>query len=102
MIVTSVYQFPLPHPIQLHEEGMESLRGADLTKLVDHMKNLKNAERIDRQLIERVVEVAAGNPRLMSWLDKTLVEPSLDQAAVLTSMEAVVDQFRTETHLTTC
>jgi hypothetical protein len=48
--------------------GLQSLQKADLQKKLRRLKNF-NSDNIDGSYIERARKMAAGNPRLLEWLD---------------------------------
>jgi tetratricopeptide (TPR) repeat protein len=95
-IVTSRYTFPLPGPAGLYEEGLESLRDADLAKKLEQLGHLTKA---DESLRKRAEDLAAGNPRLLERLDRALADTSLDHDALLTAVEAVTEAYREEIFL---
>lgn len=91
-IVTSRYQLAVAEPCRLHAEMPPSLRDADLQKKLAQLPGLL-AQAADVQT--QAVELAAGNPRLLEWLDKALPAGSgLDAAALLAALAAKAAEFR--------
>jgi len=94
VIVTSRHDFPLPGPAGLHRESLERLRGADEQKKLRFLAALREGARTDEELRGRAVGLAAGNPRLMEWLNLVLADESLDQEAILAALEGKAEEFR--------
>jgi tetratricopeptide (TPR) repeat protein len=94
VIITSRYRFPLPDQLRLHEEGLESFRGADLEKKCEFLPSFYAGASIDPVLRERALEIAAGNPRLLERIDKILADERTDHASILSAMEAKAAEFR--------
>ena len=94
VVITSRFSFPLPAGARVHEEGLESMQGAELEKKLQ----LSSALRIDsdtpQELRERAIATSAGNPRLLEWLDRVLSDAQTDHDAILSSMEAKAEDFR--------
>lgn len=99
VIVTSLYQFTLPGHIELYEESIESLRGADLTKMVDHLRNLKQADASTQVLASQALEIAGGNPRLLSRLDRVIGDLRDDSEQCREALEEAASNFRRESYL---
>ncbi|MFN8445332.1 MAG: tetratricopeptide repeat protein [Caldilineaceae bacterium] len=99
VIVTSRYQFSLPSPIELYTESVESLRGVDLTKLMDNLRNLKQVESNMQNLYVQAVEMAGGNPRLLSQLDRMLADPQVMMEQFAETLFQAVQDFRQESYL---
>ncbi|MCP4662228.1 MAG: CHAT domain-containing protein [bacterium] len=99
VIVTCRYRFALPGPAALYDEALESLRGADLEKKLARLEVLAPEAATDPALRRRATALAAGNPRLLEWLDALLEVTELDHAALLAAMEEVAEDFREQTLL---
>ncbi|HMZ18959.1 MAG TPA: CHAT domain-containing protein, partial [Blastocatellia bacterium] len=101
-IVTCRYEFDLPAPLELRKENPGSLRGAELKKKLSRLAAWQ-VYWVDEQAKEankrRAEELSAGNPRLLEWLNRVLLDSALDQDAILTAMEQQVDKFREDTLL---
>ena len=94
VIITSRFEFPLPTGYNVHREGLESMRGAELEKKLQ----LSSALRIDsdtpQKLKEQAIATSAGNPRLLEWLDRVLLDPDTDHDSILRVMDATTAEFR--------
>jgi tetratricopeptide (TPR) repeat protein len=93
-IVTCRYRFPLPAPLSLYPEGLESLRGADLDKKLGSLDALSPTAKTNASLRKRAIELAAGNPRLLEWLERILSAASDDAAAIFAALEGKAEEFR--------
>jgi len=94
VIVTSRYQFPLPPPLSLLNEGLESLRGGELEKKLSHLENLQPYSPIEGEARERAIQLGAGNPRLLEWLNRVLAYVATDATAIMEVMESKAEEFR--------
>jgi len=94
VIVTSRYQFPLPSPLKLREEGLESLRGGELEKKLTRLKAFDPSSSIEEKTRDRALALGAGNPRLLEWLDKVLVDRATDATPIMDAMESEAERFR--------
>jgi tetratricopeptide (TPR) repeat protein len=94
VIVTSRYTFPLPSPLRLWEEGLETLRDGELAKKLSHLKMLEPGSTAENEIREQAISLGAGNPRLLEWLNKVLADGSINAAFILDAMEHEADQFR--------
>jgi tetratricopeptide (TPR) repeat protein len=94
VIVTSRYRFPLPSPLKLREEGLESLRGGELAKKLTRLKAFDPSSSIEEKTRERAQALGAGNPRLLELLDKVLVDGATDATSIMAAMEAETERFR--------
>ena len=96
VIITSRYQFPVPAGTTIWFEPMETLTETEQTKKVANLPNLRPASRTPSTVRDRAVDAAAGNPRLLDWLDRIVADASLDVDALLGAIENEVDRFRRE------
>jgi len=94
LIITSRYQFPISSNGQVYAESMESMRGAELEKKVQLLPSLRNDAHTSKALRDRAIATAAGNPRLLEWLDRILADPETEHEAILVAMEAKTVEFR--------
>ena len=94
VLVTSRHLFPLSSGVALFLEGLELLHGADLEKKRRRLAHLCGPGEQMRPLQERALAFAAGNPRLMEWLDRVLADPHIDQASTIAAIEAENDVER--------
>jgi CHAT domain/AAA ATPase domain len=94
LIITSRYQFPLPPEGQVYAEGMESMRGAELEKKLQLLSSFRNDANTSKALRDRAIATAAGNPRLLEWLDRILADPETEHEVILRAMEEKTAEFR--------
>jgi hypothetical protein len=94
VIITSRFQFPIDPRYDVHQEGLESMRGADLEKKLQLSSALRLDSDIPKDLRARAIATSAGNPRLLEWLDRVLLDTQTDHAALLSAMEAKAAEFR--------
>ncbi|MGH9842895.1 MAG: CHAT domain-containing protein, partial [Blastocatellia bacterium] len=96
VIVTSRYRFPLPHPLSLYEESLESLSDADLAKKLrqlDEKFDLRLAAGDARLWAE---QLGAGNPRLLERLYRLIADAGTDHRAIFAAIAQTTDEFREE------
>lgn len=78
VIITSRFEVPVNLPCRLHKENPQGLRYADLEKKLAQLPGLQTADHGEPQdndeeaLRQQALEIAAGNPRLLEWLDNVL------------------------------
>jgi tetratricopeptide (TPR) repeat protein len=96
VIVTSRYDFDFPPEVRLHRESLGHLRGTELAKKLAFLAAFQEGGPADPDLRAQALDLAGGNPRLLERLDKVLLRPDLDQAAILQAMAAKVEEFREE------
>jgi len=94
VIVTSRYEFPLPPPLRLRPEGLETLRGGELVKKLAPMKAFASYSSIKKDVRERAKELGAGNPQLLEWLDKLLMHGATDAVSIMDAMKRTAEEFR--------
>ncbi|MFS8065559.1 MAG: CHAT domain-containing protein [Byssovorax sp.] len=94
VIVTCRYAFPLPGPARLHEEMLESMRGPELGKKLAQLDHLRSGATGDSMLRRLAIELGAGNPRLLEWLDKVLGAQEDKVLSILRAMGEKAEAFR--------
>jgi hypothetical protein len=94
VIITSRFKFPMPAGYHVHVEGLESMRGAELEKKLQLSSAFKTDSAIPQTLRDRAIAIAAGNPRLLEWLDRVLSDTQTDHTAILSAMESKAAEFR--------
>jgi hypothetical protein len=94
VIITSRYQFPAPAGTTIRIEALETLTEVEQTKKVANLTNLRPGSVTDETIKDRAVQAAAGNPRLLDWLDRVVADTSLDVDSLITAIENQADQFR--------
>lgn len=80
--------------LNVRELSLDSLRGADLAKKTGALDAFAETSAVDPALQVRAKELAAGNPRLLEWLNTVLLDSETDHAAVLDRLTAKTAEFR--------
>jgi hypothetical protein len=96
VIVTSRLQVPAAAPARWHAETPETLRGADLKKKLRQLEALQESAGTNQILREKALDLSAGNPRLLEWLNKVLGDPDTDHVTILARLEQKRAEFREE------
>ena len=96
VIITSRYQFPAPAGTTIRIEPLETLTDVEQAKKVANLPNLRPASPISATIRDRAIQAAAGNPRLLDWLDRIVADTSLDVDALIAAIENEADRFRRE------
>ncbi len=94
VIVTCRYQFALSGNARLHEEGLESLRAAELRKKLRQLNDRYRFDASKDDLRHRAQELGAGNPRLLERLYKVLADTATDHEAIFAALAQTAEQFR--------
>jgi hypothetical protein len=94
VIITSRYQFPTPAGTTIRVEALETLTDIEQTKKLTNLPNLRPGAPTDTTIRERAIEAAAGNPRLLDWLDRIVADAGLDVEALIAAIENETDRFR--------
>jgi hypothetical protein len=101
VIITSRYRFPPPVATRIVFESLETLTEVEQAKKLANLPNLRLGSGIGPDIRRRAIQAAAGNPRLLDWLDLIVADTSLDINALITAIENEADRFRRETILAT-
>jgi len=101
VIITSRYRFPVPAATVIVFESLESLTAIEQRKKIANLANLRAGSPVDPDIRARAIAAAAGNPRLLDWLDLIAADTSLDIDGLITAIENEADRFRRETILAT-
>ncbi|WP_262016369.1 CHAT domain-containing protein [Micromonospora sp. Mcm103] len=101
VIITSRYRFPTPPATRVVVESLETLTAIEQTKKITNLPNLRPSSPIDPTIRTRAIEAAAGNPRLLEWLNLIVADTTLDVDGIITAIENEADRFRRETILAT-
>ncbi|MEU8815009.1 CHAT domain-containing protein [Actinoplanes sp. NPDC048796] len=101
VIITSRYRFPTPAGTTVVVESLETLTPVEQAKKIANLRNLRLDSTLDPGIRDRAIDAAAGNPRLLDWLDLIVTDTALDVDALLTAIENEADRFRRETILAT-
>lgn len=99
VIITSRYRFPAPAGTTIAVEALETLTLVEQTKKIANLANLRPESTIDPAIRDRAIEAAAGNPRLLDWLNRIVDDATLDIDGLLTAIANETDRFRRETVL---
>ena len=99
VIITSRYRFPKPAGTTIVVEALETLTKDEQTKKLANLPNLRPGSPIDPTIRDRAIAAAAGNPRLLDWLDLIAADSTLDVNRLITAIENEADRFRRETIL---
>jgi hypothetical protein len=94
VIITSRYGFPAPAGTKVVAEALETLTGNEQTKKLANLPNLRPGSTVDPSIRKRAIDAAAGNPRLLDWLDRIVADTSLDVDGLITAIENEADRFR--------
>ena len=94
VIITSRYRFPTPAATTIVVESLETLTRVEQTKKLANLRNLRPGSTLDPGIRERAIQAAAGNPRLLDWLDRIAADTTLDLNGLITAIENEADRFR--------
>ncbi|MEU8015988.1 CHAT domain-containing protein [Micromonospora parva] len=100
VIITSRYRFPTPTGTRIAAEALETLIDVEQAKKIANLPNLRYGSLLDPGIRDRAIAAAAGNPRLLDWLDRIVADPTLDIGDLIAAIEHEADRFR-ETILAT-
>jgi hypothetical protein len=92
IILTCRYQFQSDLLHRFFIQPLDSFHHADLLKKLRRLEHF-NSEDIDKALIERALNLAAGNPRLLEWLNDEVLSQA-DAEARLTQLEASSEDWK--------
>lgn len=70
------------------------MQGAELEKKLQLSSALRTDSDTPRKLKDQAIATSAGNPRLLEWLDKVLLDTETDHNAILHAMEETAEEFR--------
>ncbi|MFY1686111.1 CHAT domain-containing protein [Micromonospora sp. WMMD730] len=99
VVITSRYRFPAPTGTTLAVEALETLTPVEQTKKIANLTNLRPESTINPTIRNRAIEAAAGNPRLLDWLNRIVGDVALDVDGLLAAIEGEANRFRRETVL---
>ncbi|WP_433041257.1 CHAT domain-containing protein [Dactylosporangium sp. CS-033363] len=94
VIVTSRYLFPTPAGAQVAREALETLIDVEQAKKIANLPNLRYGSLLDPGIRDRAIAAAAGNPRLLDWLDLIVADASLDVDGLIAAIEHGAERFR--------
>ena len=94
VIITSRYRFPTPDGARIAAEALETLIPVERDKKIANLPNLRYGSPLDPSIRDRVIAAAAGNPRLLDWLDRIVADDTLDVNGLIAAIEHEADRFR--------
>jgi len=97
VIVTSRYDVPVAAPCALYSATPSSLSQADQDKKLTHLPHLQITRLMtdeEKAVKQRAIELGAGNPRLLEWLNEVLAETAIDNQALFKQLEDKEADFR--------
>ncbi len=94
VIVTSRYAFRAPPGNHLQIEALETLNPNELKKKLNELEHLRPGSVTEPGVRDRTIDVAAGNPRLLEWLDRVIGVGDLDVPDLLAAIEHRAAEFR--------
>jgi hypothetical protein len=94
VIITSRYRFPTPAGSSIDVESLETFTDTEQTKKLANLQNLRPESGLDPHIRSRAISAAAGNPRLLDWLDLIVADTHLDVGGLIAAIEHKADEFR--------
>ncbi len=94
VIITSRYLFPTPAGTRIATEALETLIEVEQTKKIANLPNLRHGSGVESSIRTRAIQAAAGNPRLLDWLDLIVADTTLDVDGLIAAIEHEADRFR--------
>lgn len=80
--------------LPLAELGLHTMQGGEWDKKRRGLPAFAEDSRVAEGLRQRALELAAGNPRLLDWLDRVVQDAETDSEALLQRLEQRTDEFR--------
>ncbi len=92
IIITCRYDFESDLLNLFYKQPLEALRKSDLQKKLNRLEAF-NSDKIDKRLIEKALQLADGNPRLLEWLnDEVLLKENADSR--LSELDARPEEWK--------
>ncbi|MEQ9354481.1 tetratricopeptide repeat protein [Coleofasciculus chthonoplastes] len=82
LIITCRYDFESSQLQSFYKQKMDSLRGADWQKKCNRLTAFGSESQVEEALQAQAQRLADGNPRLLEWLDKVLLNLESPQLAL--------------------
>lgn len=92
IIVTCRYDFESDLLNFFYKQPLEAFRKSELRKKLNRLEAF-NSEKIDKNLIEKALRLADGNPRLLEWLNDEVLSKE-DADSRLSELEASPDDWK--------
>jgi len=87
LILTCRYDFESTPLQDFYKQPLEGLRGADLRKKCNRLSAFDAKSQVDEALQSQAHRLADGNPRLLEWLNKVLLDATVDRGVILQRLE---------------
>ena len=94
VIITCRYQFPEPPGTRLHFEPLRTLDENELAKKLRWLDRLAPDSTTAEDVRDRAIELAAGNPRLLEWLNRVIDSTDVETQDVFEAIEGKAAEFR--------
>ncbi|MBD2125173.1 tetratricopeptide repeat protein [Microcoleus sp. ZQ-A2] len=88
LILTCRYDFESTLLRDFYKQPLQGLQGADLRKKCSRLCAFDAKSQVDEALQSQARRLADGNPRLLEWLNKVLLDSTVDREAILQRLEA--------------
>jgi GTPase SAR1 family protein len=95
VLITSRYDVRLPELSErLYRESLAALQGADLQKKYERLPSFQPQAAVNPALQSQARTLSDGNPRLLEWLDRILLDEQTDAALILERINQCTIEFR--------
>ena len=94
LLITCRYKFEFSKIAKLYPQPLATFKGANLEKKCSRLAAFQPNSGVGRTLQAKAKALSDGNPRLLEWLSKVLVDKRTDADAILAAMEEKTEEFR--------
>ncbi|MEA5463831.1 tetratricopeptide repeat protein [Leptothoe sp. PORK10 BA2] len=94
LLITCRYEFEFSGLSQIYRQPLATFKGANLEKKCSRLAAFQPGSGVDGVLQTKAKELSDGNPRLLEWLSKVLVDQRTDTEAILAAMAEKTEEFR--------
>ncbi|MEM9484296.1 MAG: tetratricopeptide repeat protein, partial [Cyanobacteria bacterium P01_F01_bin.116] len=94
LLITCRYEFEFSGLGKLYRQPLATFKGANLEKKCSRLAAFQAQSGVDGELQAKAKVLSDGNPRLLEWLSKVLVDDVTDAEAILAAMEEKTEEFR--------
>ncbi|MBE9071016.1 NB-ARC domain-containing protein, partial [Leptolyngbya cf. ectocarpi LEGE 11479] len=94
LLLTCRYEFEFSGLSALYRQPLATLKGANLEKKCQRLDAFQPKSRVDTVLQVKAKTLSDGNPRLLEWLSKVLVDVTTDAETILAAMAEKTEEFR--------
>ena len=92
ILITCRYEIQSDRMAHFYAQGLDAFRKSDLTKKLRQLEHF-NSGKVDKHLIDRALQLADGNPRLLEYLnEEVLSQPDIETK--LHQLEASADDWK--------